>query len=45
VTKPLTLTASGSEVIDVQIDARGFVLAEHKDKFGKNYTGPGQIKY
>jgi plastocyanin len=44
-TKPVTVTASGVEGIDAQIDARGFVLAEHKDKFGKDYTGPGQIKY
>ena len=45
VTRPVTVTASGTDAIDVQIDARGFVLAEHKDKFGKDYTGPGQIKY
>src|SRR6185503_16097547 len=44
-TKSVTVTAAGAEGIDAQIDARGFVLAEHKDKFGKDYTGPGQIKY
>jgi plastocyanin len=44
-TLPLTVAANGSETPDVQLDARGYVLAEHKDKFGKDYTGPGQIKY
>jgi plastocyanin len=44
-TKSVTVTAAGTQTVDAQIDARGFVLAEHKDKFGKNYTGPGQIKY
>lgn len=42
---PLTVAAGGAEPADVQLDARGYVLAEHKDKFGKDYTGPGQIKY
>jgi plastocyanin len=44
-TRQVTVTAAGAEGIDAQIDARGFVLAEHKDKFGKDYTGPGQSKY
>jgi plastocyanin len=45
VKRQITVTAEGVEGVDAQVDARGFVLAEHKDKFGKNYTGPGQIKY
>lgn len=43
--RSITVTAQGLAGIDTQLDARGFVLTEHKDKFGKNYTGPGQIKY
>jgi plastocyanin len=42
---PVTVAATGSAVADAQLDARGFVVAAHADKFGKDYSGPGQIKY
>ena len=41
----VTVAASGTDAGETRLDARGFVLAEHKDKFGKDYTGPGQIRY
>jgi plastocyanin len=43
--QPVTIAASGYDTGEVQLDARGFVLTEHKDKYGKDYTGPGQIRY
>lgn len=44
-TQQVTVAREGTDVPVMQLDARGFVLAEHKDKFGKDYSGPGQIKY
>jgi plastocyanin len=44
-TRELTVAAGGVAGVEAQMDARGFVLVEHKDKYGKDYTGPGQIKY
>jgi plastocyanin len=42
---PIVVTAGDTDAGALQLDARGFVLAEHKDKYGKDYSGPGQIKY
>jgi plastocyanin len=44
-TAPLAVPAAGVEAAAVQLDARGYAEAEHKDKFGGNYTRPGQIRY
>jgi plastocyanin len=44
-TQPVTVPATGAGVTDAQLDARGFVEGPHKDKLGKDYTGPGQIRY
>lgn len=44
-TVPVTVAADGADAQEIQLDARGYVVAEHKDKTGGNYTGPGQIKY
>lgn len=44
-TRSITVAATGTEVADAQLDARGFVEGPHKDKLGKDYTGPGQIRY
>jgi plastocyanin len=42
---PVTVPAAGFEVAEAQLDARGYVVAPHKDMLGGDYTGPGQIKY
>ena len=39
----LTVAANAPSV-DVQLDARGFKLADHKDKFGKDYSAAG-VRY
>ena len=44
-TRSITVTANGADAAEAQLDARGYVLAEHKDKWGKDYTAPGQVKY
>lgn len=44
-TQPVTVAAPSVELADAQLDARGFVAGPHKDKVGKDYTGPGQIRY
>jgi len=44
-TSSLAVPAAGIEASAVQLDARGYTDAAHKDKFGGNYTRPGQIRY
>jgi plastocyanin len=44
-TRTIAVPEAGVEVPSVQLDARGYAFVQHKDKFGKDYTGPGQIRY
>lgn len=42
-TTPIQVTASAVEVPEMQLDARGYVVAQHKDKLGQDYNAPGRI--
>ena len=41
-TRPLTVTAQGASLPDLQLDARGFVQQEHLNKFGRPYARTGR---
>lgn len=41
----LVLTAGGRSGADVQLDARGFRFAQHKNKFGREYERTGRDRY
>ena len=41
-TRPLTVTAQGASIPDLQLDARGYVQQEHLNKFGRPYARTGR---
>ncbi len=41
-TQPVTFTATGLQLPDLQLDARGFVQREHLNKFGRPYARTGR---
>lgn len=41
-TRPVTVTAAGATLPDLQLDARGFVQQEHLNKFGRPYARTGR---
>lgn len=43
--KPVSVTANGLVAADVQLDARGYVFVQHKDKRGVDYSAPGRDRY
>ena len=40
---PVQVGTAAVAVADVQLDARGYVVAQHKDKLGQDYNAPGRI--
>lgn len=44
-TARLDVTAAGVADLSTSLDARGFVAASHKNKFGKEYTSTGKDRY
>ncbi len=45
VVTPVTVPAAGLTDLATTLDARGFVAAAHKNKFGKEYTSTGKDRY
>jgi len=45
VVMPLDVTASGVADLTTTLDARGFVVSAHKNKFGRDYTSAGKDRY
>src|SRR5690606_12902630 len=43
--KPVAIPARGLASADVQLDARGYVFVQHKDKRGIDYNAPGRDRY
>lgn len=41
-TQPVTVTAAGLQLPELQLDARGFVQREHLNKFGRPYARAGR---
>ena len=41
-TKPVTVTAAGLQLADLQLDARDFVQRDHLNKFGRPYARTGR---
>lgn len=41
-TRPVTVTASGLQLPDLELDARGFVQQQHLNKFGRPYARSGR---
>ena len=41
-TQPVTVTAAGASLPDLQLDARGYVQQEHLNKFGRPYARTGR---
>lgn len=44
-TKPISVLANGMVAADLQLDARGYVFVQHKDKRGVDYNAPGRDRY
>jgi plastocyanin len=40
---PVHVGATMLDVPEIQLDARGYVVARHKDKLGQDYNAPGRI--
>ena len=45
VTRPVVVAASGASGIEVQLDARGFRLVAHKNKYGEDYPTDAGERY
>jgi hypothetical protein len=41
----VTVEADGKSDVTVQLDARGYRLVPHKNKFGQEYTNSGRDRY
>jgi plastocyanin len=44
-TARVQVTAGRVDLPDMQLNAQGYVLVQHKDKLGQDYNAPGRIKY
>jgi plastocyanin len=44
-TRALSVPAAGATDVSIQLDARGFQRAAHKNKFGQDYTSAGGERY
>jgi plastocyanin len=43
--KPISVLANGMVAADIQLDARGYVFVQHRDKRGVDYNAPGRDRY
>lgn len=43
--QPVTVVAGGTAGVTVQLDARGYEVVQHKNKFGQEYTTTGRDRY
>lgn len=43
--QPVTVPAQGLPTVGIELDARGYEVVQHKNKFGQEYTSTGRDRY
>jgi len=43
--QPITVSSQGVSEVTIQLDARGYKVVQHKNKFGQEYTTTGRDRY